>query len=423
MTENVYPVTPQFYCANPHFMNTIRFSIDFSEPIKKEALEQAIKIGMKRYPYYCVRMRKNGEHIELVSNDLPFVLSDNGATVCLGEKSSNYHLLAFSYEDKTLYIDISHFIADGTGVIPLVKTIAYYYLTAIYDDIYDTSNIWLLDDEILPDEYEYPFPKEPIPAQQPFPQRIIPKDGFLPDRSAFDDQGAYAYLLKINQSEFMKIAKNQDGSPASFLSVMMFRAFCRLHPEYEGNFVCTLPHQYRATLGRPLSHDCLSTIVHILYKSSMKNWDVSKLNTIARGQIIYSIDINQNLQTINSMVQLGAYMEHITLAMKKQIMLGSIKQVALNNASAVSYIGKTDWGGMEKYIKNVYLFAGEQKRGDTIGMEVLTIGDDFTICLMQRGKGEKYVNAFIQELNENGINVHLYGQKRYSLCSFAPLPE
>jgi hypothetical protein len=52
-------------------------------------------------------------------------------------------------------------------------------------------------------------------------------------------------------------------------------------------------------------------------------------------------------------------------------------------------------------------------------IEVMTIGEDFSLTFMQSGKGEKYVNAFMEEIRALGIPVCLVGEERYALCDTA----
>jgi hypothetical protein len=47
----------------------------------------------------------------------------------------------------------------------------------------------------------------------------------------------------------------------------------------------------------------------------------------------------------------------------------------------------------------------------------MTVGEDFSLPFMQSGRGEKYLNAFIQEIRALDIPVSLVGEERYSLCN------
>ena len=50
-------------------------------------------------------------------------------------------------------------------------------------------------------------------------------------------------------------------------------------------------------------------------------------------------------------------------------------------------------------------------------VEVMTVGEDFSLTFMQSGRGEKYLNAFVEETRALGIPVSLVGEERYTLCN------
>lgn len=180
--------------------------------------------------------------------------------------------MAFARTDRTLFVDISYFICDGNGLAPIVKTLVYYYVEKRYDanDI-DTECIRLVTDEIKEDEYHYPFPDAPIPNENALELKPKEYDLFLFGDELFDSEGSYAYNMKIKQKELMKYAKSNDGSPVSFVSVMLFKAMMELCPDTEKDIVFQIPHEYRKVLGRPLSHDCLARVFKAKLSAKDKN--------------------------------------------------------------------------------------------------------------------------------------------------------
>ena len=60
---------------------------------------------------------------------------------------------------------------------------------------------------------------------------------------------------------------------------------------------------------------------------------------------------------------------------------------------------------------------GEKHTENMLIIEVMTIGDDFSLTFMQSGRGERYLDAFISEIRSLDIPVKLVGEERYNLCS------
>ena len=49
-------------------------------------------------------------------------------------------------------------------------------------------------------------------------------------------------------------------------------------------------------------------------------------------------------------------------------------------------------------------------------IEVMTVGEDFSLTFTQSGRGKKYLNAFMEEIRALDIPVSLIGEERYTLC-------
>ena len=414
-----YPVIPLIYAANAQFKNTIRFAIEFLEEIDPEALSYAVGQVQKRYPYFSVRIEKEGEAFVLAENSLPFVIAAGEKPVCLNSAASNGHLLAFAWKERTLWVDISHFICDGNGLAPLVKTLAYYYVERRYGSSgIDTGSIRLVTDAIAEEEYLYPFPEAPIPSEGALPLKPKEAHPYAFEDDFFDGEGNYAYNLQVRQQDMMQYAKGNDGSPVSFVTVMLFEALMNLHPEMEEDIVIQIPHEYRKVLHRPLSHDCLARVFTVKLAAKDRNKSVEMLNTLVRGQIILGSDPSADIEAINGMLQLDAYMRTLPLEGKKQAMLGLVAGSLAKNTFGVSYTGNIGWGGLEKYIRDVHLYAGENHRHGSLSVELFTLGDAFSLCVMQPGKNP----AFIQELTRcfalHGIDCRLMSEERFHLADY-----
>lgn len=79
----------------------------------------------------------------------------------------------------------------------------------------------------------------------------------------------------------------------------------------------------------------------------------------------------------------------------------------------VSYVGKTDFGSMNKYVKSMNTLAF----GNLL-VEINAIGNMFYITFNQLIKTDKYINAFLNVLNEEGLS---YSVSNYRVKNIAPL--
>ena len=148
-----YKVNNLIYASGSDMRGTLRTNITLTEPVNRQALENALRKAAMRFPYFSVKLVKHGSEYRMETNNLPFVVSPNGYAVTLGTEESNFHLFAFAYDGCCLYADTSHFITDGYGKVPFLQTILYYYLTELHpDETFDTKTIALCGSPVSDEE-------------------------------------------------------------------------------------------------------------------------------------------------------------------------------------------------------------------------------------------------------------------------------
>lgn len=74
---------PLFYAANEHFKNTLRFAVEFNDTIDLAALKYAVEQVQIRYPYFSVKVERDGEELVLADNNLPYVIAAGEKPVCV----------------------------------------------------------------------------------------------------------------------------------------------------------------------------------------------------------------------------------------------------------------------------------------------------------------------------------------------------
>ena len=84
-------------------------------------------------------------------------------------------------------------------------------------------------------------------------------------------------------------------------------------------------------------------------------------------------------------------------------MIGDLSSRILT--ATVSYVGKANFKGAEKYIRDFRLWT--QSTGDGILIEISAVNGKFTLDFTQPFRSPLYLNAFLSELDENGITYDL----------------
>lgn len=406
---------PLLLGANGDFYSTFKLVITMKEPVDCRALSCAVNKGIKRYPYFSVCPTFAGEELVLEQNALPLPVFDSDKAVMLGSDESNGHLISFGCEGKRIILNASHFLCDGMGIDAFLKTVLYLYLCEKHGcDKVCAQGIVLPDSEISSEEYEYPFPSSPYEIAPFGFLKNEEKSVYKLDSGKFDDKGLYAYHLHIPQREMMQKANPSDGSPVSYLSVMLYRAFCALDAALENDVVVHVQHQYRHTLKKMKNKHSLVNYIPVCFPKRAKCLGVETQNTIVRGQIIIGSEPERDFLSINNM--LSAIENANSICEKRSKMADYIKKSVEKKTCGISYVGKMDWCGLDKYIDDIYAYIGEKNTKNMLLVEIMTIGNIFSVNFMQGGKGRYYLDAFVKELASFDIPVSLVSEERYSLC-------
>ena len=413
------------YAAGPGLTNTIRIGITLTEQVDEDALRLALTKTAPRYPYYAVRLTRRGEEYVMEPNDAPFVVSSEGRTVTLGSEESNYHLFAFAYDGCRLWLDGSHFVTDGNGLFPFLKTLLYYYLHALHpDEAFDTADIHLSGSEIPAAEAEDdPYPSRPLP-EQPLGRLSRPEEVFRlrsQPQGYENAEGWTSFRFRIPQRDMMAFVSSVDGSPATFIASLMYRTISDLHPETELPLVCGMQHQFRKALGAPLSHLCHVNIVPIVYPARLRGRNVERLNTIARGALILGADDANDFLTVNAHILNEHRIRAMTLPEKRAYMRRVILDGIGVNTFEVSYTGHVAWSGLDRFITDVAPHFDMTLSGG-LSIEIFDVGREFSVNIMQRSPVTAYTERFSALLKEYGIGFTADPPERFSLCAFR-LPE
>jgi hypothetical protein len=299
-------------------------------------------------------------------------------------------------------------------VDPLLKSLLFLYVSECYGvEGLATDRIRMPDSSVCEGEFAYPFPDRPIEVE-PVILPKVPEESYCLDSNAFDNKGLYAYHLHIPQRAMMAKASSSDGSPVSFLSVLLYRALHQLDPNIDKPVVAHVQHQYRSVLRAHMSHHSLVNYIPVVLVPCLSQWDVEKQNTVVRGQVILKGGSDADVMAVNRLIK--AFPNDASFIDKKGAMARYAENSIHGKTFGISYVGKMDWCGLERYVDDLHAYIGEKHTKNMLLIEVMTVGEDFSLTFMQSGRGKKYLNAFIEEIRALDIPVSLIGEERYALC-------
>ena len=401
MEQKLFTELRPLYITDKKSPNEIRLRIRMRDLIEPTVFRHAVDMTMQRYPYFLVELKKkDGEYI-LAENHRPVVISDSLHGVELNSAQSNYHMIAFCRQDNWFILDIFHGITDGTGAYELVRTLLYYYCSERYQVTLNGEGIRLVGDEISPEEWNDPVVNR---SDLPLPPRVEMSDALnLIAASGIEDDGRHTvYNVSINEAEFMRFNLDNDGSPGTMVSLLFSRAVAKLFPDAKEAIRIALCVNQRKALHAPLAHQSLVGGAMLEYKEEMRDWPLEKQGTAYRGMVFAQTEEEKVLSGVAS----GAAISRLILSKKsdaeRKAAAGYIGSLANKILTAtVSYVGKADYKEAEQYIRDFRTWSSPASNG--ILIEISAVNGRFNLDFLQTFSNPVFVNAFLQELDDNGI--------------------
>lgn len=418
----VYKVNDLMYAASEELANNIRTDITFNEPVNEKLLCMAVNTAIKRFPYFAVKLVRNGEDYVMEHNTEPLVITCGTVGAALGSAENNFHLFSVTYDTDTVHVYTSHYITDGNGLFPFIRTMSYLYFHELYpDEGFDTENIALPDSTIPSLEAtDDPYPAEPLPCEPVVdtkrPQEILKLNDLLEARDK--EKVCTSLRLNIQTKEMMNYISSVDGSPATFVASLMYKTISDLHPESHLPVVCGMQHQFRKALGNPYSHMCHVNIVPMVYPDRLRKRGIEMLNTMSRGMLMLRASSENDMLTVNAHIENSKKLAGMTLGEKHEIMRQVVKDGIGENTFEVSYTGRVPWCGLEKHIRSAAPYIDLSLSGG-LSIEIFSVGDRFDINIMQWGSSRRYFEHFCRLLSECGIKFTAKTPFSFELCGIS----
>ena len=375
-----------FMISTPGQYSPICVSIGLHEPVDGELLREAVEELRTRFPYFYVRAaRKDGE-LRPVPNDLPMTVRGTWEPINLNAAASNYHLAAWKYEGKRLAFEIPHFLTDGAGVLPYIKSAMYLYLSKATGKRFDPTGFRLPGQPIPESEIGDPFPNLDIDgAKAPFYEKKPVSDFFrLTDET---DHTQKAFYLKLSEEEVMRNCREQDGSPNVFFAALLARAARRYDPASDKTFTIFVSIDHKAILGNHDNYRMFASQVPLDFPKSREGDELSKACTIARGKLML---LTQPENSLWEMKQRKRMLPPPSLDIPQGTM-------------CISYANSRSFGPLDPYI------------------DMTCINGHFFLAYMQPFTSERFLNCFLEELRLAGIGCELLGSEELHLCGIEPL--
>lgn len=396
------------YGTNEKFHYTYRIMVNLKSEIVGEALRRAADKTMKRYPYFAIKVVKNGDDYEIVPNENPIIVTQGKELLYLGTEETNYHYLTIGYEDKCIFFDVYHMLTDGGSMCPFIKTLLYYYLCDVTGLELASDGIRTLDTEIAETEYRDPFETDWV-----YPERVFyeykPIEAFSMGSENKETLGQQtSFFIKVNVDDFMKYIKANDGTPNAIASALFYRAILKNHPDLELPVVAGVAMNNMAVLNAPDSYFSFVSLLHLKYMPEIKHEDMRTLGTVGRGMIMLQSQPENILMQTAQKKGLVNYLETFPTHEQRRDAMWEVMQKAWYvDTYNVSYFGRIDWGSLGEYVESMFGMIEAGEGGAMI--EIASVEGEFNISITQSFRDDRYVRSFMELLKEAGVRCSYEG--------------
>ena len=386
---------------------TVRVKVALSETVDEVLLTQAAQEAMKRFPYFSVKVGlDDGENYCLLPNDNPIaVLPEADERLVLGSEKTGMHLFALTWRDNTVFFNFAHCCCGAFGAMFWIKTTLYQYLTKKYGQIEPPADLKAADSPADKEEYAFPDPDHlskdaPIKRYEEGDSKVGMEQDYIYFLNPFANE-VYYYQIELDSRAFMEYAKQIDGTPNSVLAAIMLKTTARYFSPKKGQHLSAkIADDYRKDIGCDKSYRDFVRFIHVKYDWEMESESIERLSQRARGAILMQMQPENSFEWCRMQAESRKGIDaqpdlksKIKYAQKHSIYLSDARDTYM-----ISYVGRTDWGGMTEYIESVYTITD-----GNLMLEVNALPDKFCISFQMLTKDKKPLDLFCSVLEEEKL--------------------
>lgn len=398
--------------SNRFITFNIRIKVVMKDPVAPDVLKSAAEKAFCRFPYYSKQIHIDEEGgIDLIPNPRTVCVSPVSSNkTYLFSEAVNYQPCSIEYEGNCIYFNMYHGMCGGCGAFLWVKTTIYEYICAQYGVRPDPGSTIMTDTPVS--EEEYAFPKlEDIPDDIPMgklkkDEAWFPGVEYLLGFGSLVFSDSVHYEFQIPKQDLVKYASENDGSPMSAIAAIMAKALYRALPKNKLPLRIETNHNYRAEVGCPKTHHDLLSHIFYLIPDCVKDWPIDKICTVIRGSTYLQSQPEYAYETLRRFYAYTDLVDGVRGLKNKNKYASkySHRVPDVHNSVLINYMGREDWGEMTEYVERVHVITDAH-----LLFEILDVGDNFCVSLMQMNRKTRYMDCFCQILKEEYIPYRIHG--------------
>ena len=386
---------------------TVRVKVTLSEAVDEDLLTQAAQEAIRRFPYFSVKVGLDeSENYCLLPNDRPIaVLPETNERLLLGSEKTGGHLFAVTWKEDAVFFNFAHSICGGFGALFWIKTTLYQYLTKKYGEVRPPADLKTVGSPVDEAEYAYPDPDQlstdaPLKRYEEGDSLVGVEQDYLYFLNPLAKE-VYYYQIELDSKAFMDYAKRIDGTPNSVLAAIMLKTTARYFPTLKNRHISAkIADDYRKDIGCEKSYRDFVRFIHVKYDWEMESESVERLSQRARGAILTQMQPENSIEWFRNLAESRKGIDaqpdlrsRIKYARKHSIYTSDARDTYM-----ISYVGKTDWGGMAEYIRSVFTITD-----GNLMLEVNALPDRFCVTFQLLTKDSRPLDLFCEILTDEKL--------------------
>ena len=418
-SSKIFPATTSDGRKNTFFLSAV-----LKEEVNKEILEQAVNEVLKRFPSFCVRLKRGMFWYYLEENTKPFKLTEEDANFLetFNEKENNNYLFKVSAYEKKITITFFHTITDGNGAIEFLKALVFEYLFLSGKPVKREGIIKSLEAPALDSETE----DTSVFVSSKSEDVKLPKDkkAFRTFGTPFDYDGQGVIIGSINIENLKKITKEKKVTITCYLSAVLiysiYQAFIQNKKQslkkLNKNVVVFIPVNMRKVFGGEtlrnflgyirLNHDFTEEVGFEEILNSCKKQMQEKLTE----------ENMKKLVSDNVKIEKNFFLRIMPLFIKDLAIKLSYSRVGdclltcnLSNLGSVNIPES-----MKEYLEDIYFILDVGTKTKT-NVSVVGYDDHINVCFSRFFKETELERLFFKHFTDLGLNIKIisnYWEKR-----------
>jgi NRPS condensation-like uncharacterized protein len=401
--------------SNHRETNVFRVAVSLTEEIDKDLLQIAVEAILTRYPMFKVKLKKGLFWSYFDYNAKPFKVEELKHYVCgeIHPRKNNSYLFRVMYRNKDIIIEMFHSLADGAGVVMLLKALTYEYLVLTEKDI--------KPDNLVPTKNERPSMEEYEDANSKFYDKKNKKH--IPEKRAYRIKGTplsedLTGLISgtMSTKKMIDLARSKGMTITQYFTALMMYTIYLTQIQYRGHIKS---NQAPVKIFVPVnlrkhfpSHTLRNFSNFVKARMVMTKDDISFEEIIELVKEQFEKGMTKK-ELIRKMSENVAFEKNVLLRFTPYFLKKYALKIGYNmlgmklNTMSLTNIGKVDFPeSMQPYIYDVTaaVYSG---RFNTLNCSIMSYQDRLKVTFTRSIIETKIEREFFRHFTELGIDVEI----------------